>query len=324
MQRFDVFFKKVFSRHHDYFLALLRNIIPEDVGAKVVHELPVEIVKGALRVDKIFRTNNNITLLIDFEEVFTLDAYFEILTHTAAHIHSTKAYNTLFEEKQSKLGYVPLLIAIKTNKKHMKYLKNHNVVEKVTVGAYRLQDTPFFCTYMLVLTEMNLAKYMLRVAKLCDTEEKCQELAKQVRTTEFWDTRIAKNTTQLKKIRDILLEKFGELILLLNLDVKYVFRVWRYASSERKDISKGILDSMLILFLKEVRQMSVSQVLTKREKKELIEAMGIKEAIEAVGLEKVVEEVGLEKVVEALSNALKLSKKDKEVLNSILKKAKNK
>ena len=323
MQRFDVFFKKAFSRYRESFLALLSAIIPEGIGSKVVRELPVEIVKGALRVDKIFKTDKDVTILVDFEISFTLDAYFEILTHASAHIHSTKAYKSLLEEKQSKIMYLPLLIAIKTNKKHMQSLYQRKVVVEDKEGTYKLLGTPFYSIYLLVLTEINLAEYMLKLTNLCEDEKECKELSRKIQQPEFWSSKLTREDPKLKKVLNTLLEMFGELIILLNPSAHYVFRVWHFASEERKNVSKDILNSMLILFSKEVKELSASQILTKKEKKELLEAMGIKEAIDAVGIEKVIETVGIERVIEGIGKALNLSKEDKKVLLKIIEKRKN-
>jgi len=312
---------------------LLNVIIPESIGNKVTRELPVEIVKGALRVDKIFKTDKGATILVDFEVSFTLDAYFEILTHAAAHIHSTKAYKSLVESEESKILYLPLLIAIKTNKRHMQSLYRRNIVTKDKQGVYKLLATPFYSIYLLVLTEINLAEYMIKLTNLCENEKECKELSKKIQQPEFWSSKSIREDPKLKKVLNTLLEMFGELIILLNPDAHYVFRVWHFASEERKNVAKDILNSLLILFLKEVRELSASQVLTKKEKKELLEAMGIKEAIEAVGLEKVIQAiglekviqaVGLEKVIDAIGETLNLSKEDKETLRKIIEKQKEK
>ena len=69
-----------------------------------------------------------------------------------------------------------------------------------------------------------------------------------------------------------------------------------FSRPETHEPVKNILNAMLLLFFEEVKKMSVSQVLTK-EKKELIEAMGIRDAIEAIGIENMIEAVDIEKLI---------------------------
>ena len=332
MQRFDVFFKQVFSRHANAFLSILKQVIPEDIGTSVEKELPVEIIKGALRVDKIFQTNSKNILIIDFEETFTLGSYFEILTHTSAHVYSTSAYSNLLTEMNVKLNYLPILITVRASKKHISYFIRNNLLRKLTSGVYQLHGTRFFSIYLFVLSNMNLAEYMLKASGLCANNVECRRLAEQIRKKEFWDYRMVQDP-KILEIRKKLLHMFGELVFLINLKAEYTMEIWRFSTLEAKDISKTILDSLLILFLREVKKMSAAQVLSKREKRELIEAIGIRDAIEAigikavidaVGIEEVIKEVGVEQVIDAIGSALDFDDEKKRKLIEFIKELKEK
>ena len=301
MQRFDVFFKRVFSQHANDILMMLNHILPVDCGTKVSSEPSVEVVKGALRIDKIFKTDTGRLLIMDFEEPFTLDSYFEILTHTAAHIHSTKLHREIVKSSSTSTNYVPLIISITASKRHLEFIMTQNIATRIKLGVYQIVATPFFPIFLLVFSEMNLAEHMLRIANLCSSDDECKELGEKLKSPELWEDVLKReNNIELRRAMYSLVSKYGELLFLLNPDAKYLLQVWRFSKTEAQHVAKDILNAILILFSKEVMQMSVSEILTKKEKREIIKAMGVKEAIEAVGIEEAIEAVGIEKVIETV------------------------
>ncbi|MEQ9714006.1 MAG: hypothetical protein ABGF52_00565 [Candidatus Asgardarchaeum sp.] len=300
MQRFDVFFKRVFSEYSNKVLALLNHLLPVDCGHSVLRELPVEIVKGALRIDKIYETDTGRIMIIDFEEPFTLDSYFEILMHTAAHIHSTGYCKEIIKSKSIRTNYIPLIISINITKRHLNLLIVHNLAAKINDGVYVIEASPFFKIYLIVFSEMNVAEHLLMAANLCETPEECRSLGEKLRRPELWEKAIKQGDEKIKKILHQLVITYGEMLCLLNPDAEYLLHVWRFSNAEAREIAKDILAAILILFSKEVVQISVSEILTEKEVRDIIEALGIEKAINAVGLKRVIDAVGLKKVIDAV------------------------
>ena len=349
MQKFDLFFKRVFTSHPDSILALINQIILVDCGNKITHDLPTEIVRGALRVDKIFKTDSNKILVIDFEEPFTIDSYFEVLTHASAHIHSNRPYDDIIRTEDIQLNYVPLVFSISVNRQHFKILEKNNVIKHINDGVYYAHATPFFPIYIIVFKKLNLAKLMLRAISACKTQQDCDKLEILIRDPDTWEQALLQKNTELYRVLSALVDHYGQLVVLIDGGKDFLLGVWRFSRSEMHELAKDILNAMLLLFFEEVKKMSVSQVLTKQEKKELIEAMGIRDAIEAIGIESVIETVGIEKVIETvgiervikavgakkvieaigvenaikeIANMLNLSDKDRKALEKLLKKPK--
>ena len=300
MQRFDVFFKRVFSQYKDKVLGLLNSILPVSCGNAVTREPSVEVVKGALRIDKIYETDTGKILIIDFEEPFTLDSYFEILMHTSAHIHATSYYKKIISSGNIHTNYIPIIVSIKANKKHLKFLIRNNMVTKINAGIYALKSLPFFTVYLLVFSEMNVTEYLLMAENLCTSPEDCQELSEKIKRPELWEEAIKQDDKKIKKILYTLVSRYGEMLYLINPQVDYMFNLWRFSEIEAQKVAKDILSAIIILFPKEVIRMSVSEILTEKEVRDIVEALGIEKAINAVGLARVIDAVGIDKVIDAV------------------------
>jgi len=314
MQRFDVFFKRVFLQYKNKILGLLDTILPVDCGKTVLREPSVEIVKGALRIDKIYETDTGRIIVIDFEEPFTMDSYFEILMHTVAHIHATSYYKKIIESGSARTNYIPIIVSINANKKHLSFMAHNNIISKVNEGIYMLKASPFFTIYLLIFGEMNVTEHLLMAANLCRSPRECRELGERIKRPELWEEAIRQGDERIKRILSTLVATYGEMLYLINPKVDYLLHVWRFSSAESQQVAKDILNAMLILFSKEVMQMSVSKVLTEKEVRDIVEALGIERAVKAVGLKKVIEAVGLEKVIDALGEILELTDEEKEAL----------
>ena len=333
MQRFDIYFKRIFSQYADSILALLNTILKINCGSKVTEMPSVEIIKGPLRIDKVYKTDINKILIVDFEEPFTLDSYFEVLTHTAAYIYSNKLFKKIIKNNKVSLNLVPIILSIKVTRNHLNYLKLHNISKEITNGVYELQATPFFPIYLVHLSKINLTEHLLKIMNVCTSPEECTKLGMKLKSPDMWEKVLGnERDNKLKYIMKTLVLTYGDLLAFLNFDAEYLFNVWRFSRFESEKVAKDILNSLVLLFPKEVAKLSVSKLLTKKEVAEIIETMGIKKAIEAVGIkrvidtvgikrvidtvgiERVVEAIGVEKIIEVLGDILKLSDEEKKQL----------
>jgi len=300
LQRFDVFFKEVFTDYPNGVLALLNYLLPEKSGTRIVQDMPTEVIKGALRIDKVFKTDTNMILIIDFEEPFTIDSYFEVLTHTATHIHSKKPYSVIVKTANINMKYVPIIFSISSTKSHLEIFKKNKIMRTIASGVYLLQATPFFPIYLVLIAKLNLARVMLRALELCKDENDCNALEKVIKNPETWEQAISERNINTRQLLARIISEYGRLVILINDDTEFLTNVWRFSRSIEPKQSKDILTAMMLISFEAIREMSVSQILTKEEKKELIEAMGVEDAIAAIGINKVIDVIGIEKVIDAV------------------------
>ena len=294
------FFKKIFNRSINSFLDIFNTIFPLDIGHSAISVLSEEVSKGILRADFIVKTDKQYILIFEFKDEIGIDAYSAINAYVATHAHTTKVYNSVLSQQKSKIPYIPIIIGFSLQKQYRSHLITQKIIRNAsTNGAYVIAASPYYEIYLFIINEMNLSETIINLARHHPKLKRHFDAIQHFNTADFWSRAIINPHYRTAGI--VLLQYFGELMLLAKYDPDYFKSVYDFANVCVPDHAKDILDLMVIIFLRRKVDgiMSLSEVLTLEEKKRVIEAFGVDVAIETFGIENVIEAIGIERVIDA-------------------------
>ena len=280
-------------------LSLLRHLLGEHIGTRVVGKLKEELTRGVLRADLILKTDSDIVILFEFERTLDAHAFIQVFTHTFLHMHLYKKKLLVYQNLQT--NHIAVLIAIKSSNRVLEALEKYPCVFKIEDGIYRI-SIPYLSAVVIVLSR-DISRWLIEVPlsgiRLPEGFD-VEKYVKLIRTPEFWEIVKREPDCIYAQITKEVLRKIGSLVLLLNLDFNYFYKVYEGVEVIASELAKDILMLMSLLFLKEVKRMKVLSKLREEDIRDLVESMGLQKVIDAVGIERVIDAVGIEKVIEAV------------------------